>query len=87
MPCGYVTMKIRQIIRYLLVSLDICQTFSSPGTPAWWIAGKLENHNIKISLTVLSHLFLKYAKTLHVFIHQFFHMEFSNGTLMILLDF
>ena len=38
------------------------------------------------SLTVLSQLFLKYDYTLDNLIHQFVHMEFSDGTLSILLN-
>ena len=41
----------------------------------------------KIFLNVLSQLFLKYAYTLDVLIHQFVHMEFSDSTLLILLNF
>ena len=37
-------------------------------------------------LNVLSQLFLKYAYTLDVLIHQFVHMEFSDSTLLILLN-
>ena len=40
-----------------------------------------------ISLPLLSQLFLKYAYMVDVLIHQFTHMEFSNGTLPILLNF
>ena len=40
-----------------------------------------------ISLPLLSQLFLKYAYVFDVLIHQFTHMEFSNGTLLILLNF
>ena len=40
-----------------------------------------------ISLPLLSQLFLKYAYTVDILIHQFTHMEFSNGTLLILLHF
>ena len=46
-----------------------------------------ENHKIRISLTVLSQLVLKYAYALDILIHQFVHMEFSDGTLPILLNF
>ena len=40
-----------------------------------------------ISLPLLSQLFLKYAYTVNVLIHQFTHMEFANSTLPILLSF
>ena len=46
-----------------------------------------KNTKIRISLTVLSQLLLKYAYTLDVLIHQFVLRKFSNGTLMILLNF
>ena len=32
-------------------------------------------------------MFLKYAYTVDVLIHQLTHMEFSNGTLLTLLNF
>ena len=37
---------------------------------------------MRISLHVLSQLVLKYAYVLDVLIHQFVHMEFSDGTLL-----
>ena len=43
--------------------------------------------NERISLPLLSQLFLKYAYTVDILIHQFSHMEFSNGTLPILQNF
>ena len=46
-----------------------------------------ENTKIRISLTVLSQLFLNYVCTLDALIHQFVHREFSDGTLSILLNF
>ena len=46
-----------------------------------------KKRKMNISLPLLSHLFLKYAYTVDVLIHQFTHMEFSNSTLPILLNF
>ena len=46
-----------------------------------------KNRKIRISLPLSSQLFLKYTYTVDVLIHQFTHMEFSNGTLPILLNF
>ena len=42
---------------------------------------------MRISLPVLSELFLKYAYMLDVLIHQFVHLEFSVDTLPIHLNF
>ena len=46
-----------------------------------------KNTKISISLFVLSQLFLKYAYTLDALIYQFVHMEFSDSTLLVLLNF
>ena len=46
-----------------------------------------KNRKMRISLPLLSQLFLKYAYTVDVLIHQFTHIEFSNETLWILLNF
>ena len=52
------------------------------------IAGKLKKtQKMGISLHVLSQLVLKYGYTLDVLIHQFVHMEFSDSTLPIVLNF
>ena len=42
---------------------------------------------LEFLLEVLSQLFLKYAYTLDILIHQFVHIEFSVDTLPILLNF
>ena len=42
---------------------------------------------MRISIPVLVQLFLEYVYTLDVLIHQFIHMEFSDATLPILLNF
>ena len=52
-----------------------------------WIADKLENTKIVISLKVLLQLFLKYAFTLEGSIHHFDHTEFFDGTLPIFQNF
>ena len=46
-----------------------------------------KNTKIWISLPLLSQLFLKYAYTLDVLIHQYVHKKISDGTLPILLNF
>ena len=46
-----------------------------------------KNTKIWISLPLLSQLFLKYAYTLDVLIHQYVHTKFSDDTLPILLNF
>ena len=46
-----------------------------------------EKRKMRISLQLLSQLFLKYTYTVDILIHQFTHMEFSDGTLPILLNF
>ena len=54
----------------------------------WWTWIKFsKNRKIRISLPLLSQLFLKYAYMVDVLIHQFTHMEFSNSTFPILLNF
>ena len=57
------------------------------GGSARRIAGKLEKQKMIISYPLLLQLFLKYAYTVDVFIHEFTHMEFSDGTLPILRNF
>ena len=42
---------------------------------------------MRIFLPLLSQLFFKYAYTVHVLIHHFTHMQFSDGILLILLNF
>ena len=42
---------------------------------------------MRISLSVLAQLLLKYAYMLDILIHQFVHMEFSDGILLIFLNF
>ena len=51
------------------------------------IAAKKENAKIRISLPLLSQLFLKYACMLDILIPHFLHMEFSDNTFLILLNF
>ena len=46
-----------------------------------------KNTKTSISRTLLSQLFLKYACTVDVMIHQYVHTKFSNSTLLILLNF
>ena len=46
-----------------------------------------KNTKTRISLPLLSQLFLKYAYTVDVFIHQYVHKNISDGTLPILLNF
>ena len=46
-----------------------------------------ENKKNRISLTILSQLFLNYALMLDILILHLVHMEFSDGTLPILLNF
>ena len=49
--------------------------------------GVWKNRKMRISLPLLLQLFLKYAYTVDILIHQFTQMEFSDGTLSILLNF
>ena len=46
-----------------------------------------KNTKFRISLPLLSQLFLKYAYMLDALIYQFDHMEFFDGTLPIFLNF
>ena len=46
-----------------------------------------KNTKTRVSLQQLSQLFLKYAYMVDILIHQFTHMEFSNGTWLILRNF
>ena len=46
-----------------------------------------KNTKIWISLPILSKLFLNYACTLDILIHQYVHKNISDGTLLILLNF
>ena len=46
-----------------------------------------KNTKIWISLQLLSPLFLKYAYTIDILIHQYVHTKFSDGTLPIPLNF
>ena len=46
-----------------------------------------KNTEMRISLTVLSQLVLTYAYALDILIHQFVHMKFFDGTLLIILNF
>ena len=63
--------------------LGILPEHHNQGDQACRIAGKLKKHKNENFSSVLSQLVLKYAYTLEVLIHQFVHMEFSDGTLQI----
>ena len=79
----------RKGLRGVKTTIEISQRFFKPITRSDQ-RGRLGNWKttkMRISLAVLSELFLNYGKTLDISIHQFVHMEFSDGILSILLNF